>query len=91
MTIKEAQKLCTKIKCGYCLTHKVPFTCCNYMINVLVNHNGMEWCKKNINEFSLSQYEKVSDKEIGEIFKMNSKKTMLEMYEKTLFDFIEEV
>lgn len=45
------ERLCTKEKCGYCMTHSAPFTCCDSAKDIFLRANGEKWCKENIKHF----------------------------------------
>ena len=87
ISIEEAKKYCAKAKCGYCLTHEIPLTCCNPMLNIFMKENGLDWCKKNIREYELQKYEAMKEEEINKIFNIKPSKKDLE--ELSLFDFLE--
>lgn len=82
ITIKKAKNYCTKAKCGHCLDHnKIPFTCCNYLMNIFTRENGSNWCKQNIKYYEY--YTPVSKEEINKV--LNVKQTQKkELYEYTL-------
>ena len=89
ISIEEAIKHCKNAKCGHCLTHLPPITCCNYMLNIFMNENGEDWCKKNIQEHTLSNYKKLSDYEINKVLNIKQKNKK-PVYEYSLLDLIEE-
>lgn len=87
IAIHEAREYCIKQKCGHCLTHNPP-TCCNYMMNIFVKENGIDWCKKNIKYFD-DFYKSIPDDENILLTKNTEKKVKKEKYEYTLLDLLD--